>query len=170
MLKYWFASSLLRYDDTIRCTPWINKWPKIHGLPGETPADASRGWQHKGEVRKAEAMFRAMLEWRHSFGVDVPSLETEDENGGFGQNNFALISQHSWFRFWKGFFSLLQLWAALELSQVGMFKLGCRESPWVKEKVSSWRRELEQQRTQRSIQMSLAWGIFVKCDWYLRCI
>jgi len=44
-----------------------------------------------GEVRKAEAMFRAMLEWRHSFAVD--------------------------------------------------------------EKVSSWRRELEQQRTQRSIQM-----------------
>lgn len=100
----------------------------------------------------------------------------------FGQNNCVLISQHSWFRFWKVFFSLLQLWAtisilyqvvwtiALELSQFGMFKLDCRESPWAKEKVSSWRRELEQQRTQRSIQMSLAWGIFVKCDWYLRCI
>ena len=37
----------------------------------------------KGEVRKAEAMFRAMLEWRHSFGVDVPSLETEDEKSWF---------------------------------------------------------------------------------------
>ena len=51
--------------------------PPINGqFPcGQKTGDgaASRiGTLRTGEVRKAEAMFRAMLEWRHSFRVDVP--------------------------------------------------------------------------------------------------
>lgn len=66
-------------------------WPKIHGFPWGSNS-ASPGKQRKGEVRKAEAMFRAMLEWRHSFGVDVPW--NRRRKGWFWTRKFVFANIH----------------------------------------------------------------------------